>query len=216
MARSLCFTIGRDLQRMSGNSTAKVGYWSSDEIKALSTRFQLSKKVQNQEVPKAQDVLALISQSVRQVILDVKVGPPSFEKDLAEDVLSTIGRTQCKNCLVWAKSDNVGRDVIKLSKDITVGYIVMVDKSTGRTTELVRITGSKVAGVYHRLIHEKLMKVMHRNDKKVYAWTVDDADSMKRMLYEHVDAIVTSNPSLLQQLMQETRTECMEDGFALP
>lgn len=206
----------RDLQRMSGNSTAKVGYWSSDEIKALSTRFQLSKKVQNQEVPKAQDVLALISQSVRQVILDVKVGPPSFEKDLAEDVLSTIGRTQCKNCLVWAKSDNVGRDVIKLSKDITVGYIVMVDKSTGRTTELVRITGSKVAGVYHRLIHEKLMKVMHRNDKKVYAWTVDDADSMKRMLYEHVDAIVTSNPSLLQQLMQETRTECMEDGFALP
>ncbi|XP_052135378.1 glycerophosphodiester phosphodiesterase GDPD4 [Oryza glaberrima] len=206
----------RDLQRMSGNSTAKVGYWSSDEIKALSTRFQLSKTVQNQEVPKAQDVLALISQSVRQVILDVKVGPPSFEKDLAEDVLSIIGRTQCKNCLVWAKSDNVGRDVIKLSKDITVGYIVMVDKSTGRTTELVRITGSKVAGVYHRLIHEKLMKVMHRNDKKVYAWTVDDADSMKRMLYEHVDAIVTSNPSLLQQLMQETRTECMEDGFALP
>jgi hypothetical protein len=75
---------------MSGNSTAKVGYWSSDEIKALSTRFQLSKKVQNQEVPKAQDVLALISQSVRQVILDVKVGPPSFEKDLAEDVLSIV------------------------------------------------------------------------------------------------------------------------------
>uniref|UniRef100_A0A0E0ME46 glycerophosphodiester phosphodiesterase n=1 Tax=Oryza punctata TaxID=4537 RepID=A0A0E0ME46_ORYPU len=210
------FDTGRDLQRMSGNSTAKVGYWSSDEIKALSTRFQLSKTVLNQEIPKAQDVLALISQSVRQVILDVKVGPPSFEKHLAEEVISIIGRTQCKNCLVWAKSDNVGRDVIKLSKDIMVGYIVMVDKSTGRTTELVRIAGSKVAGVYHRLIHEKLMKVMHRNDKKVYAWTVDDAESMKRMLYEHVGAIVTSNPSLLQQLMQETRTECMEDGFALP
>uniref|UniRef100_A0A0D9XQL8 glycerophosphodiester phosphodiesterase n=1 Tax=Leersia perrieri TaxID=77586 RepID=A0A0D9XQL8_9ORYZ len=160
----------RDLQRMSGNSTAKVGFWSSDEIKALSTRFQLSKSVQNQEVPKAQDVLALVSQSVRQVILDVKVGPPSFEKDLAEDVLSIIDKTQ------W----------------------------------------SKVAGVYHRLIHKKLMKVMHSNGKKVYAWTVDDADSMKRMLYEHVDAIVTSNPALLQQLMQEIRTECMEDGFALP
>ncbi|KAL5204459.1 hypothetical protein ABZP36_009330 [Zizania latifolia] len=206
----------RDLQRMSGNSTARVGHWSSDEINALSTRFQLSKTVHNQEVLKAQDVLPLISQSVRQVILDVKVGPPSFEKDLAEDILSIISRTQCTNCLIWSKSDNVGRHVIKLSKDVTVGYIVMVDKSTGRTTELVRIEGSKVAGVYHGLIHEKVMKVMHRNDKKVYAWTVDDADSMKRMLYEHVDAIVTGNPSLLQQLMQETRTECMEDGFALP
>jgi hypothetical protein len=37
---------------------------------------------------------------------------------------------------------------------------------------------------------------------------------MKRMMYEQVDAIVTSNPSLLQQLMQEMRTECMEDGIA--
>jgi hypothetical protein len=39
---------------------------------------------------------------------------------------------------------------------------------------------------------------------------------MKEMLYEHVDAIVTSNPSLPQRLMQETIAECMEDGFVLP
>nr|CAB3489589.1 unnamed protein product [Digitaria exilis] len=198
----------RDLQKMSGNSTAKVGHWSSDEIKALSTRFQLSKRVQNEEVPKAEDALA--------VILDVKVGPPSFEKGLAEDVLSLLKRTNCENCLVWAKSDDLGRAMIKLSKDVVVGYIVMVDKSTGRRTQLVRLEGAKVAGVYHPLIHEKVMKVMHRHDKKVFAWTVDDTNSMEKVLYDHVDAIVTSNPSLLQQLMHETRTECMEDGFALP
>jgi hypothetical protein len=28
------------------------------------------------------------------------------------------------------------------------------------------------------------------------------------MMYETVDTVVTSNPSLLQQLMQEMRTEC--------
>lgn len=216
MARSSRCMTGRDLQRMSGNSTAKVGHWSTDEIKALSTRFQLSKTIQNQQVPKAEDALTLIAQSVRQVILDVKVGPPSFEKDLAQEVLSVIKRTNCKNGLIWAKSDSIGRDVIQLSKDVVVGYIVMVDQSTGKRTELVRMKGAKVAGVYHPLIHEKLMKIMHRNDRKVFAWTVDDSDSMKRILYEQVDAIVTSNPSLLQQLMQETRTECMDYGFALP
>jgi glycerophosphoryl diester phosphodiesterase len=56
----------------------------------------------------------------------------------------------------------------------------------------------------------------NRHGKKVFAWTVDDNNSMEKMLHEHVDAIVTSNPSLLQQLMHETRTECLEDGFALP
>jgi len=44
---------------MSGNSTAKVGHWSTDEIKALSTRFQLSKSVRNEDVPKAEDALAV-------------------------------------------------------------------------------------------------------------------------------------------------------------
>ncbi|CAL4988812.1 unnamed protein product [Urochloa decumbens] len=179
----------RDLQKISGNSTAKVGHWSTDEM---------------------------IAQSVRQVILDVKVGPPLFEKGLADDVLSLLKRTNCKNCLVWAKSDDLGRDMIKLSEDVMVGYIVMVDKSTGRRTELVRLKGAKVAGVYHPLIQEKVVKVMRRHDKKVFAWTVDDSNSMEKMLYEHVDAIVTSNPSLLQQLMHETRTECMEDGISFP
>ncbi|AQK49265.1 Glycerophosphodiester phosphodiesterase GDPD4 [Zea mays] len=196
--------VGRDLQKMSGNSTAKVGHWTTDEIKALRTRFQLSKRVQNEEVPMAEEALAMISQSFRQVVLDVKVGPPSFEKGLAEDILSLVSSVS---------GEQIARIVLSGQK---VGYVVMVDKFTNRRTELVRIEGAKVAGIYHPLIHEKVMKVMRRHDRRVFAWTVDDSSSMKKMLYEHVDAIVTSNPSLLQQLMQETRAECMEDGFALP
>lgn len=55
----------------------------------------------------------------------------------------------------------------------------------------------------------------NRRNKKVYAWTVDDVDSMQRMMSEHVDAVVTSNPSLLQRLMQDLRTQCLEEGFKL-
>ena len=50
----------------------------------------------------------------------------------------------------------------------------------------------------------------------MYAWTVDDVDSMKRMLVEGVDAVVTSNPTLLGGVMQDIRTTCLENGFSLP
>lgn len=50
----------------------------------------------------------------------------------------------------------------------------------------------------------------------MYAWTVDDAESMERLLFEHVDAIVTGNPTLLQRLMQDTKTQCLEEGYSLP
>lgn len=54
----------------------------------------------------------------------------------------------------------------------------------------------------------------NRRSKKVYAWTVDNVTSMRKMLFEGVDAVVTSDPTLLQRLMQDTRTQCLEEGFS--
>ncbi|CAB4288994.1 unnamed protein product [Prunus armeniaca] len=193
---------GRDLQRLTGNNASKVGYLSVKEIKDLGSVHQSARKFPDENVPTIEEALEVISSSVRRVILDIKVGPPSYEKGLASDVLSVVKRMQCKNCLVWAKSDNLARDVIKLSSDIMVGYIVMIDPSTRARTNLLRMKGAGVVGVYHPLIDETLVRILHGRKKEVYAWTVDDMDSMQEMLYEHVDAIVTSNPTMLQGLMQ--------------
>ncbi|XP_058192320.1 glycerophosphodiester phosphodiesterase GDPD4 isoform X1 [Rhododendron vialii] len=210
----------RDLQRISGNSTTKVGYWSVKQIKELDAINQFPLEFNGHIILTVEDALKFVSSSVKQLILDAKVGPPSYEKGLAKDILSVVERTKCKNCLVWAKSDNLARDVIKLSPDMTVGYIVMKDPSTGARNNLLRMRGAGVVGVYHPLIDDKLMTILHgyesyRRNKKVYAWTVDEVVSMKKMLYEHVDAVVTSNPTLLQQIMQDMETQCFEEGFSL-
>lgn len=42
-----------------------------------------------------------------------------------------------------------------------VGYIVMKDPSTGARTNLLRMRGAGVVGVYHPLVDEKLMKILH-------------------------------------------------------
>ncbi|KAK7259903.1 hypothetical protein RIF29_25518 [Crotalaria pallida] len=206
----------RDLQRLSGNTTSKVGYMSSKEIRELGASRHSVEKFNDESIPTIQDALTMTSNSVRQIILDVKVGPPFYEKGLAEDILSIVEKTECRNCLIWAKSDNLARDVIKISSEITVGYIVMSEPSTGARTNLLRMKGAEVVGVYHPLIDEKLMRILHRRNKRVYAWTVDDEESMKKMLIDHVDAIVTGNPTLLQRLMQDTRTQCLEEGYSLP
>ncbi|XP_057453892.1 glycerophosphodiester phosphodiesterase GDPD4 isoform X2 [Lotus japonicus] len=205
----------RDLQRLSGNTSAKVGHMSSKEIRELSASGQSIEKIKDESIPTIQDALMLTANAVRQIVLDIKVGPPFYEKGLAEDILSIVEKTECRNCLVWAKSDNLARDVIKLSSEISVGYIVMREPSTGARTKLLRIKGAEVVGVYHPLIDEKLMRVLRRRNKRVYAWTVDDAESMQKMLFEHVDAIVTGDPTLLQRLMQDTRTQCLEEGYSL-
>ncbi|KAI3464251.1 hypothetical protein Pfo_020914 [Paulownia fortunei] len=204
----------RDLQRISGNSTSKVGYLSMKEIVDLGSSHQHSLE-HDVNVPTIEDALKLVSGSVRLVILDAKVGPPLYEKGLAKDILSVVERTKCKNCLVWAKSDSLARDVIKLSTDTMVGYIVMIDPLTGSRMKLLRMRGAGVVGVYHPLIDEKLVKILHGRNKKVYAWTVDEEEWMQKMLLERVDAVVTSKPALLQRVMQDVRTQCFEEGFSL-
>ncbi|XP_058192322.1 glycerophosphodiester phosphodiesterase GDPD4 isoform X3 [Rhododendron vialii] len=180
----------RDLQRISGNSTTKVGYWSVKQIKELDAINQFPLEFNGHIILTVEDALKFVSSSVKQLILDAKVGPPSYEKGLAKDILSV------------------------------VGYIVMKDPSTGARNNLLRMRGAGVVGVYHPLIDDKLMTILHgyesyRRNKKVYAWTVDEVVSMKKMLYEHVDAVVTSNPTLLQQIMQDMETQCFEEGFSL-
>ncbi|KAK8677727.1 hypothetical protein V6N13_143250 [Hibiscus sabdariffa] len=244
IASKLSDFLSRDLQRISGNGTSKVGHLRSNEIKELDVHHQSG----NSKIPTIEDALTLISTSVRQVILDAKVGPLLYEKGLAKDILSTVEKMQCKNCLIWAKSDSLVRDIIKLSPDVKIniysvlqflnltcmlssgafafmvfhlnkGYNVGVVELLLLTSLIDRfvneLTGAKVTGVYHQLIDERLVKTLHGREKKVYAWTVDDAVSMTRMLHAHADAIITSNPSLLQRTMQDKRTRCLEGGFSL-
>ncbi|CAN1178746.1 Glycerophosphodiester phosphodiesterase GDPD4 [Linum perenne] len=176
----------RDLQQISGNSTSRVGHLTMKEIKELDVFQKSALDIGEQKIPTIVDALKLVSSSVRQVILDAKVGPPSYEDGLAKDILSI------------------------------VGYIVMVDPNTGRRNDLLRIKEAGVVGIYHRLVNERLVRLLHRRQKKVYTWTVDEIESMRTMLMERVDAIVTNRPSSLQQLIQDIRSECREEGFSLP
>ncbi|KAK4489990.1 hypothetical protein RD792_000644 [Penstemon davidsonii] len=193
----------RDLQRISGNHTSKVGYLSMKEIADLGSNRQHSLEFHDANIPTIEDALKLISGSVRQVILDAKVGPPLYEKGLAKDILSVVSSLCC---------------------EIDVGYIVMMDPLTGTRTKLLRMKDAGVVGVYHPLIDENLVKILHgyefqvctvvSRNKKVYAWTVDEEESMQNMLLERVDAVVTSNPSLLQRLMQDITSQCLQEGFS--
>lgn len=44
---------------------------------------------------------------------------------------------------------------------VKVGYIVMMDPSTGTRTKLLRMRGAAVVAVYHPLIDEELVRILH-------------------------------------------------------
>ena len=45
---------------------------------------------------------------------------------------------------------------------LQVGYVFMMDPTTGTRENLLRMRGAAVVGVYQPLVDEKLVKVAHR------------------------------------------------------
>ncbi|KAK9134144.1 hypothetical protein Syun_013474 [Stephania yunnanensis] len=75
---------------ISGNNTARVAYFTFKDIQGMKATHLIQEQFHDLQIPTVEDALKLVSKSVRRVILDAKVGPPSHGKGLAKDILSVI------------------------------------------------------------------------------------------------------------------------------
>ncbi|KAG6556474.1 hypothetical protein Mapa_002419 [Marchantia paleacea] len=205
----------RELAIMSDHPGARVGNFTANQIKQFDASWGSHHKVQKQQVPSLDDALQFLRKHVKQIIVDAKVGPPLYEQRLTKDILTVIKRSECSNCVVWAKNDGFVADITRHTTKTKTGYIVMNDTTTGKVSELVRLKGAEVVGIYYGLVNSKVVRYLHRNGKKTFAWTVDTAEAMRDMLKVNVDAIITCNPRLLQQVMENERQACKEESFGI-
>ncbi|KAL3689223.1 hypothetical protein R1sor_015532 [Riccia sorocarpa] len=205
----------RELAIMTGHSGARVGNYTASKIRQLDASAGSQLGFTRQQVPTLEEALLFIGTSVRQIIVDAKVGPPLYEHRLSKDILSVIKRSECSSCIVWAKSDAFIADITRHASRIKTGYIVMKDLTTGKVSELVRLKGAEIVGIYYGLVNDKVVRHLHRHGKKVHAWTVDTREGMSSMLRANVDAIITSNPKLLLRTMADERQVCTDKSFGI-
>lgn len=57
--------------------------------------------------------------------------------------------------------------------------------------------------VYHRFAHRRTVNCLHRNNKSVLVWTVDDHRKMEKFISWGVEGIITNYPGRLQKLKNQ-------------
>ncbi|XP_024535025.1 glycerophosphodiester phosphodiesterase GDPD4-like isoform X2 [Selaginella moellendorffii] len=194
----------RELNDMANTSGLRVGDLTFEQIQELNAARGFPDEFQGQKVPSLENALRYVSRFLKHVVVDVKVGPSLRAKDLAAEIKSTVDRTHCRNCIVWSKVDDVVRSY-KRESQAWAGYIVM---DTQKMRKPLRISSATVVGVFHGLIDKRMVSTIHKADKVVYAWTVNEEADMLKMLHHAVDCIITSQPRLLQQVMERERSSC--------
>lgn len=203
----------RDLQAFSGDPRLRVGDVTLARLQGMDAGGRHLPQYHGQRVPTLEEALEVLKDKVKQVTIDVKVGPPAHERGLAADVVAAVVRTGCRSCLVWSKLDGVVEDLKARAPATRVGYVVMRDSATGQVGELLRMAAPEVVAVFQGLVTYPLVQEARRAGKEVHAWTVDDVPTMHRMIEHGVAAIVTSRPQVLQAAIARHRELCQKRGF---
>lgn len=55
----------------------------------------------------------------------------------------------------------------------------------------------------HLLVDEEYVKEYHKLGYKIYPWTVNDPNEMRKLIQVGVDGIITDKPDLLAQILKE-------------
>jgi glycerophosphoryl diester phosphodiesterase len=75
------------------------------------------------------------------------------------------------------------------------------DSFTPKEVNGYRAKGYSLISLKKKAVNEKLLRVCHENKIKVYVWTVDEEEEIKKLIAWGVDGIYSNRPALLKELV---------------
>jgi glycerophosphoryl diester phosphodiesterase len=159
------------------------------ELKRLDAGIRFGERFAGERIP---TLIEVFEATRGRCGLNVELKAP----DVESAVLEIVSERKVADVLISSFDWDALRRTRKLSPDIPIGLLTEEDSATlMATAEELR-----AAAINPRwdIVNETLCGNAHRHRLKVYVWTVDKADSMKRMIECGVDGIMTNYPELLR------------------
>jgi glycerophosphoryl diester phosphodiesterase len=123
----------------------------------------------------------------------VEVKAPRIEAQVISDI-----RASGRACAVHSFDHRVARRVHDLAADIPVGVL-----QTSYPVDPLRVmhdAGARDLWQHWELLDEALVQLVHRDGRRIIAWTVNDPTVARRLLAWGVDGICTDLPGTMRAL----------------
>ena len=143
-----------------------------------------------ESIPALEDALAVIDPAL-QVFIEVKSLPPEFDDRLLA-VLEGAGGSA--RCAVHGFDHRIVKRLGVARPALVRG--VLLASYPLRPLEALQDTGATVLWQEQSLIDTELVDALHGAGYRIYAWTVNDTDDMRRLLALHVDGLCTNVPDV--------------------
>lgn len=189
----------------------RVSDMTAAELAALDAGSHFSERYRSEGVSKLSDVLSDFG-GKRAIIIEVKCKEGFCKpKRLAKALVALLGEKGMEdNVLIASFNSLLLYEVRKLNPSIMRGQIYSDFKRDdlesykrflSKNLLLNRFSKPDALMVKHVLVDEGYVERMHGRGYKIFPWTVDDPDEMKRLIALGVDGIITNDPVALNEAL---------------
>lgn len=184
----------KDLNRVFGLNK-RIWEVTYDEIKDLDSGGWFSPKFSDQRIATLAQVITAVKGRAK---LNIELKFNGHEQKLASEVVRIVNRHDfARDCILTSLDYNGIRQARAAGPGIRTGVIVTsaLGDITSLETDLLSISAAVVT--------RDLIARARRRNLEVHVWTVNDVPLMNTMIGMGVDNIITDDPKLLREVLEE-------------
>ena len=183
-----------DLKKVAGEEL-KIWEGTADELRSIDIGSYFDPGFRNERVPTLEEVLQVCRDRVG---VNIELKYYGHDKDLERKVVDLVEQNGMSSNVVVMSLEAAGIAKIKsLRPHWTVGLLTAT-----AIGDLTRAEADFLA-VNANLASRRFIDQAHRKHKAVHVWTVNDPITMSSMISRGADNLITDNPHLARQVLDE-------------
>lgn len=185
------------------NGHGKVIETNLKELRNLDAGSSFSSEFSGEKIPLLNEVLEEFS---KRLLINIELTNYSSLRDGLALKAATLVKHMCVEENVVFSSFHPYNLIVtrRITPKVPVALLALPGKSGWISrSNVMRWVSPEIIHPYYKDVDKQYVENQHRKNRKVNVWTVNTKNEIKKLLKDHVDGIITDDPSLAKRLINE-------------
>ena len=176
-----------------------------DEIKDLDNGAFFDKAFEGTRIPTLDEVLKLAGSGDTKLYLNIEIKRNGHDEGITQKVVDIILENDyLNNCDITSQDYSTLEEVRKINPYVLTAYTSVVGMG-----DLESLDAADIISIQETFATFENVERLHRAGKRVFVWTVNEKETMKKLVSLNVDAILTNDPALCKEVIDQYGSDIM-------
>ena len=176
-----------------------------DEIKDLDNGSFFDKSFAGTKIPTLDEVLKLAGSGENKLYLNIEIKRNGHDEGITQRVVEIILENDYLNyCDITSQDYKTLEEVRQVNPYVLTAYTSVVGMG-----EMESLDAADIISIQETFATFENVERLHRAGKRVFVWTVNERETMKKLVSLNVDAILTNDPALCKTVIDQYSSDMM-------